>query len=237
MTLRPPANRMKNKRRLLKYLSLTALCILIVLPTLLVLPLRVAEPATTAFILADRSGRIPVARTWRDWDAISPQFALAAIAAEDQKFPYHAGFDLESIRKSVATRSNGGRLRGASTISQQLTKNLFLWRGRSYVRKGLEAWLTAYVELYLPKKRILELYLNVVEFGPGIYGVEAASRQFYGKPAAAVNRREAALLVTVLPNPLQRDVRRPGDHMRERQRWVISQMARLERERVLAAMD
>lgn len=228
---------MTRHRRLLQRILLAAAVVAFVLPAVAILPLRFAEPATTAFILADRSGRVPVARTWRDWQAISPQLPLAAVASEDQKFAHHWGFDVDAIRKSVQEHAAGDSLRGASTISQQLTKNLFLWRGRSFVRKGLEAWLTLQLELYLPKQRILELYLNVAEFGPGIYGVEAASQHFFGKPAAAINRREAALLVTVLPSPGRFNVRRPSPYMRERQRWVVNQMARLEREGFLAAMN
>ena len=226
----------KPRRRLLRYLFAALLTVLIG-SVLLVLPLRWMAPVTSAFMLQDLSGRVPVAWQWRDWDGISRQAALAVVAAEDQKFSQHAGFDVDSILNSVEARRDGRRLRGASTISQQLTKNLWLWPGRSFLRKGLEAWLTVVVELCLPKRRILEIYLNTVELGPGIYGVEAASQAYFGKPAAALNRREAALLAAVLPNPKSYDVRQPSPYVRDRQRWIVGQMARLEREGWLTRLN
>jgi monofunctional glycosyltransferase len=228
--------RKQHPRRFLRYL-LGALLGFVVISIALVLPLRWVPPATTAFMLQDQSGRIPVAWQWRDWDALGRQAALAAIAAEDQKFSQHSGFDVDAIRKSVNAHRDGARLRGASTISQQLAKNLYLWPGRNFVRKGLEAWFTALLELFLPKRRILEIYLNVVELGPGIYGVEAASRLYFGKPAAALDRREAALLAAVLPSPKRYNVLQPSLYVRQRQHWIIGQMARLEREGWLTTLD
>jgi monofunctional biosynthetic peptidoglycan transglycosylase len=230
------APRKKAPRRLLRYL-LIALATVVIGSVLLVLPLRWAAPATSAFMLQDQSGRVPVAWQWSDWDAISQQAALAVIAAEDQKFTDHAGFDVDSILNSVESRRDGGRLRGASTISQQVAKNLWLWPGRSFVRKGLEAWLTVFVELCLPKQRILEIYLNIAELGPGVYGVEAASRAYFGKPAAALNRREAALLAAVLPSPRNYNARQPSAYVRNRQQWIITQMARLERQGWLTTLN
>ncbi len=224
------------KRSKWRYLLYAAIAIVGVTVTL-VLPLRWQAPATTAFMLQDQSGRIPVAFDWRDWDALGTQSALAVIAAEDQKFTQHWGFDLDSILSSVEARRDGGRLRGASTISQQLAKNLYLWPGRNFLRKGLEAWFTTFLELCLPKQRILEIYLNSVELGPGIYGVEAASRIYFGKPAAALDRREAAMLAAVLPNPRQYNVLQPSLYVRQRQHWIIGQMARLEREGWLTTLD
>ena len=121
-------------------------------------------------------------------------------------------------------------MRGASTISQQTVKNLYLWRGRSFLRKGFEAWLTVVAEISLPKRRILEIYLNIAEFGPGIYGVGAASRHYFGKPPSRLSDAEAALLAAVLPNPRRLHADRPSRYVRERQRWILTQMRRLRRE-------
>ena len=134
-------------------------------------------------------------------EQISPNAAFAVIASEDQQFPFHAGFDFNSIREAVRAHERGRRLRGASTISQQVAKNLFLWPGHSFVRKGLEAYFTVLIEAMWPKERILEVYLNIAQFGDGIYGVQAAGERFLHKPLRASPLREAALLAAVLPNP------------------------------------
>ena len=162
----------------------TALAVLFSL--LAITTLRWLRPPTTAFIMqarveAHREGRkdFQVRREWAYLDAISPHAAIAVVAAEDQRFPTHNGLDLDAIEDAVRDRINDGRVRGASTISQQVSKNLFLWPGRSLLRKGVEAYLTLALEFLVPKRRILEIYLNVAEFGDGIYGVEAASRAFF----------------------------------------------------------
>ena len=164
---------------------------------------------------------------WADLEQISPHAALAVIAAEDQQFPFHAGFDLKSIREAVRHNARSTRVRGASTISQQVAKNLFLWRGRSYLRKGLEAWFTVLIELLWPKERILEVYLNVAEFGRGTYGVQAASRRFFHKDANRLSQSEAALLAAVLPAPKRYKVEAPSRFVRSRQNWILRQMASL----------
>ncbi len=142
-------------------------------------------------------------------EQISPHAAIAVIASEDQQFPFHAGFDFNSIREAVRASEQGKKLRGASTISQQVAKNLFLWSGHSFVRKGLEAYFTVLIEALWPKERILEMYLNIAQFGDGIYGVQAAAQRFWHKPARSLSSAEAALLAAVLPNPHQ-DARRPA---------------------------
>lgn len=195
----------------------------------LVLPLRWLNPATTAFMLQDDSGG-PVLQEWAAWDDISLDPKLAVVAAEDQRFADHFGLDLKAIQKAVSEQDDRGSLRGASTISQQTAKNLFLWPGRSFVRKGLEAWLTVVLEICLPKQRILEIYLNVAELGPGIYGVGAAGREYFGRTPAGLNAEQSALLAAVLPNPVRMSVNNPSDYVRERQRWILTQMRRLERE-------
>jgi monofunctional biosynthetic peptidoglycan transglycosylase len=183
----------------------------------------------------------PVARSgytydWLAFEQIAMGLPIAVIAAEDQKFPTHWGFDLESIRDAIDERRDGGRLRGASTISQQVAKNIFLWPGQSLLRKGIEAYFTLLIEATWSKRRILEVYVNVAEFGPGVYGAAAASRRFFGKTADRLTDADAALLAAVLPNPKRFDAREPSAYVRERQRWILGQMRRLRNEQVLAAV-
>lgn len=164
---------------------------------------------------------------WKAYGRISPYAALAVIAAEDQRFPTHRGFDLIEIQNALEGRDGGRPLRGASTISQQVAKNLFLWSGRSWVRKGLEAWFTVLLEWFWSKERILEVYLNIAQFGEYTFGVEAASQQFFGKPAARLTAGEAARLAVALPNPQRYRPDQPSAYMLRRQRWVQQQMDRL----------
>ncbi|BBV29014.1 monofunctional biosynthetic peptidoglycan transglycosylase [Citrobacter cronae] len=165
---------------------------------------------------------------WVSMDEISPWMGLAVIAAEDQKFPDHWGFDVSAIEKALAhNERNENRIRGASTLSQQTAKNLFLWDGRSWVRKGLEAGLTLGMETVWSKKRILTVYLNVAEFGDGIFGVEAAAQRYFNKPASRLSMSEAALLAAVLPNPLRFKANAPSGYVRSRQAWIMRQMRQL----------
>jgi monofunctional glycosyltransferase len=164
---------------------------------------------------------------WVSWARISPEAPLAVIASEDQNFATHHGFDFESIQKALDAHERGQRLRGASTISQQVAKNVFLWSGRSLVRKGLEAYFTVVIELTWSKRRILEVYLNIAELGDGIFGVEAASRRYFRKPAALLAPEEAALLAAVLPNPLRLKAGQPSAYVEERRAWILQQMAQL----------
>lgn len=164
---------------------------------------------------------------WLDWREIPPELALAVVAAEDQRFPRHSGFDLVEIRKALETALHGGRMRGASTISQQLAKNLFLWPGRSFLRKGLEAWFTVLLELMWSKQRILEVYLNIAQFGDGFYGVALASREYFNKVPAALSRHEMSLLASVLPDPVDLAPDAPGEYLRRRAAFVREHMRRL----------
>ena len=165
---------------------------------------------------------------WVSMDEISPWMGLAVIAAEDQKFPDHWGFDVTAIEKALAhNERNENRIRGASTLSQQTAKNLFLWDGRSWVRKGLEAGLTLGMETVWSKKRILTVYLNIAEFGDGIFGVEAAAQRYFHKPASRLSLSEAALLAAVLPNPLRFKANAPSGYVRSRQAWILRQMYQL----------
>ena len=165
---------------------------------------------------------------WVGWDRIAKSAPLAVIAAEDQRFAEHHGFDVAAIQKAIDEHERGRRrVRGASTISQQVAKNVFLWPGRSYVRKGLEVYFTLLVETLWPKRRILEVYLNVAEMGDEVFGVEAASRRFFGKPASRLGAGEAALLAAVLPNPHRFRANRPSAFVAQRRDWILRQMDQL----------
>ncbi|EMK0363039.1 monofunctional biosynthetic peptidoglycan transglycosylase [Klebsiella aerogenes] len=165
---------------------------------------------------------------WVGMDEISPWMGLAVIAAEDQKFSDHWGFDVPAIEKALAhNERNENRIRGASTLSQQTAKNLFLWDGRSWLRKGLEVGLTVGIETVWSKKRILTVYLNIAEFGDGIFGVEAAAQRYFHKPASRLTPAEAALLAAVLPNPIRFRADAPSGYVHSRQAWILRQMRQL----------
>lgn len=202
------------------------------LSVLLVSALRFTNPPIWAWQLHRQLSPPPTypAQAQQQWvplDKISKAMQLAVIAAEDQKFPHHYGIDLQAIEQAVNARQQGKRLRGASTLSQQTAKNLFLWPARSYIRKGLELWFTGWMELILGKQRILELYLNIVEFGPGVYGVEAAAHHYFKRPAAKLANTQAARLAAVLPNPYRFHVDRPSAYTRDRSQWIKQQMKQL----------
>jgi monofunctional biosynthetic peptidoglycan transglycosylase len=209
-----------------------------------VVAFRWIDPPFTTFMASDRVSALVTRQEgyefrheWRDWDEISKQAAVAVIAAEDQRFPRHHGFDFKQIDKALADRERGRRVRGASTISQQVAKNIFLWRGQSWFRKGLEAGITALIELCWSKQRILEVYLNVAEFGRGTYGVQAASKRFFRKDAARLTRQEAALLAAVLPAPTKFKAQAPSRYVQRRQAWIERQMAALGGTSYLAQLD
>ncbi len=225
-------------RRVLRWTGIVVVAS-VALSVLAVLPLRWIDPPTTSFMLRDGSGsgREPLLHEWVDWAALGTAMPLAVVASEDQRFAEHFGFDVGQIRKSIDTAQQGGRLRGASTITQQLVKNLYLSSSRSLVRKGLEAWLTLVAESCLPKRRILEIYVNVAELGPGIYGVGAAGRYYFGKTAAGLSDADAALLAATLPSPLRLRADSPTPYLRERQAWILGQMQRLRREDWLRRLD
>jgi monofunctional glycosyltransferase len=165
---------------------------------------------------------------WTPIEAVSPHLQMAVVAAEDQKFPIHFGFDLDAMEKALENNERGGRIKGGSTISQQTAKNAFLWQGRTYIRKGLEAYFTALIELIWGKKRILEVYLNIAEMGPGVYGSQAAAQYYFNKDAAQISSREAALLAAILPSPKTYSVKNPGPYVRKRQAWIMRQMRNLQ---------
>ena len=230
-------------RALLKGLAVLVLAFL-VCTALPVLMLRWFHPTTSALMLeaqvaAWRAG-VRGYRTeysWASLEQISPHAAIAVIASEDQQFPFHSGFDFDSIREAVRASDHGKRLRGASTISQQVAKNLFLWSGHSFVRKGLEAWFTVLIETLWPKERILEMYLNIAQFGDRIYGVQAAAQHFWHKSARSLDSRDAALLAAVLPNPHLLRVERPSRYVIARREWILGQMRDLGGAQYLRALE
>lgn len=175
--------------------------------------------------------------TWVPLEDISPSLGVAVIAAEDQNFADHFGFDWQAIEKAVQHNEHSRRKRGASTVSQQTAKNLFLWNSRSWTRKGLEAWFTLLIEAGWSKKRILEVYLNIVEFGDGVYGAEAASRTYFGKPARRLTPSESALLAAVLPNPRKFRANAPSEYVRGRQAWILNQMRQLGGDQVVKDLE
>ncbi|HET6350296.1 MAG TPA: monofunctional biosynthetic peptidoglycan transglycosylase [Candidatus Krumholzibacteria bacterium] len=210
---------------------LAAVAVLTVIP---VFALRWINPPTSAFMMERRldglinpAHRVHIDYQWQDLDGISRNLQLAVIASEDQKFLEHEGFDFESIEKALQERQRRGRVRGASTISQQVAKNLFLWSGKTWFRKGIEAGYTVLIETLWTKRRILEVYLNIAEFGDGVYGVGAASPRYFGKSASRLSRHEAALLAAVLPNPRRMHADNPSRHVEQRAWWIERQMMRL----------
>jgi monofunctional biosynthetic peptidoglycan transglycosylase len=221
-------------RRLLRLALFSALAALS-LSVLSVALMRWVDPWTSAFMMRARIDSwfdddprpLNLRHEWRDYREISRELPLAVVASEDQRFPEHGGFDFKQIQKALDDAERGRRVRGASTISQQVAKNLFLWNGRSWVRKGLEAWFTVLIEAMWPKQRILEVYVNIAEFGRGVYGAEAAARAYFRKPASRLNRAEAARLAAVLPNPLRMRADAPGAYVQRRTGEIQAQMAAL----------
>jgi monofunctional biosynthetic peptidoglycan transglycosylase len=184
-----------------------------------------AETQITAWTRRDSS--YVFRHAWVDLKRISPNLPLAVVASEDQKFPEHWGFDVAAIEKAYALNQRSHKVRGASTISQQVAKNLFLWSGRSYFRKGLEAYFTVLIEACWPKRRILEVYLNIAEFGHGTYGAEAAAQRFFHKSAARLSRSDAAVLAAVLPSPEHFSATAPSRYVQQRREWILGQMQAL----------
>jgi monofunctional biosynthetic peptidoglycan transglycosylase len=216
------------RKSLLSYLALAALAVISTIFIVLLI-FRFISPPTSAFMLgylADNPKK-PLKYQWVDLEEITPLMPLAVIASEDQKFFNHWGLDLHAITTAIEDYQQGESLRGASTISQQTAKNLFLWNGRQFIRKALEAGLTVGLELAWDKKRIIEVYLNIAEFGEGIYGVEAASRHYIGVSAKNLNLTQAALLASSLPNPKRFVPSRPSNYMWKRVNWITKQMQQL----------
>jgi len=226
-----------NLKQLIKKLPKVILKIFlwfIFLTILLVLLLKWINPPTSSIMIQRKiealvlwNDRQMIAYEWFSYDDISKQMAVAVIAAEDQNFPFHFGFDFEQIEKALEQHERGRRLRGASTITQQVAKNLFLWDGRSFIRKGFEAYFTVLIELLWSKERILEVYLNIIETGDMIFGVGAASQIYFKKLPAKLTRSQAALIAATIPNPKRFSARNPSGYIFRRQSWILGQMSSL----------
>jgi monofunctional glycosyltransferase len=228
-------------KRILRWLTFALLACLVSTLVAAVL-FRFCPVPTTAVMVERRIGATLEGRdyqerhTWASLDEISPSMGAAVIAAEDQNFSEHFGFDWKAIEKAVEHNEHSRKKRGASTLSQQTAKNLFLWEGRSWFRKGLEVYFTLLLETVWSKRRILEVYLNSAEFGEGVFGVEAASRHFFGKPARRLSPSEAALLAAVLPSPVRYRADAPSPYVRGRQAWILAQMRNLGGAQVVNAL-
>jgi monofunctional biosynthetic peptidoglycan transglycosylase len=219
-------------RRLLRVLGLVAVsaCVVTLGP---IAVLRFLPPPTTAFMLGSywsdpATGRAcaQIAYDWAPWSRVARDVPRAILVAEDQRFFEHHGFDTKAIGDALEDYSAGSPMRGASTVSQQVAKNLFLWPGRSLLRKGLEAWLTIWIELLWPKQRILEVHMNVAQFGPCVFGVEAAGRRYFGVSAAALSALQAARLAAVLPAPGRMRLEDPGSFTQERAGQILAELRR-----------
>ncbi len=222
---------MRSILRRIFFFILTAAAVMAAFSCLQVLSLRWINPPFTAYMVWEKLehwDRVHLGLDWRAAPDLSPNMALAVLAAEDQRFYEHQGFDWAEIRSALDRNKTGKKLRGASTITMQVARNLFLWSGRSWLRKGLEAYYTVLLELFVPKNRILEIYLNVAEFGLGLYGAPAASMKYFGRPADALNRDQAARLAVVLPSPKYRSPLKMTSYLAARRNFVLSQMRNLE---------
>ncbi len=209
----------------------------------LVLVLRWVPPPGTALMIERKieswvdGEPIDLQRTWQPWNRISDNLKIAVIAGEDQKFAEHWGFDINAIQAAILHNERGGSIRGASTLSQQVAKNLFLWSGRSYPRKALEAWFTVLIELLWSKERILEVYLNSVEWDEGVFGAQAAAQHHFGINASALSTQQASYLAAVLPNPRQWSASHPSSYVSRRAGWIRQQMRQLGGDGYLAELN
>ena len=176
-------------------------------------------------------------RIWKDWDQISDNIKIAVIAAEDQQFANHWGFDFKAINRALNYNKNNRKIRGASTITQQVAKNIFLWSSRNWIRKGVESWLTVWIELIWSKQRTLEIYLNSVEWGEGIFGIEAASRHYFGVSAKQLTKEQASLLAAILPNPRKWSPVNPNILTQKKAKWILGQMENLDTKKYLKKLN
>ncbi len=243
LTTRAPSGRRSWRARLVRW-TLLALSLPLIVSVLQVLMLRWIDPPTSGVMLERRSEWLSeekpgqIAYQWRPWSELPATLAIAVIAAEDQQFAEHSGFDTEAIRAAWAQNREGEKsLRGGSTISQQVAKNLFLWSDRSWLRKGLEAWYTVLIEALWSKQRILEVYLNIAEFGDGVYGAQAASERYFNMPAGQLTAQQAASLAAVLPSPRRYSVAAPSAYVQRRRAWIERQVLQLGGKEYLMSLD
>lgn len=227
-----------NKENFKNFLSnlgilMTKLIILfLVISTLQVIIYKWIDPGISAVIIQRKiesifSGKKIINYRWYNFDQISKNFAIAVIASEDQNFPFHLGFDFEQINQAIKEQKIRGRLRGASTISQQTAKNLFLWEGKSFIRKVFEAYYTILIESIWSKRRILEVYMNIAETGNNIFGIGVASKKYFTKHPLKITSEECALIAAILPNPKRFSVTIPSNYILKRQQWILEQMESL----------
>ncbi|WP_353981504.1 monofunctional biosynthetic peptidoglycan transglycosylase [Salinicola endophyticus] len=219
-------------RKLLRYF-LIAIAAFVGLSVFFVLVFRFV-PVFGSMVMVERKvgawlhgDNLEIRQQWTPWSRLSDNAKLAVMAGEDQRFPDHWGFDTDQIRRALTSWSDGGDLRGASTISQQTARNLFLWTGRSWVRKGLEAWFTLLLEALWPKQRILEVYLNIAEWDTGVFGLQAAAEHYFGTSAANLSVSQASRLAAILPNPRDWSASRPSPYVLQRAAWIQRQMRQL----------
>lgn len=215
----PRRSRVSWRRR-----AAQAVFVVFALPIVLIAVYRFVPPPITPLMVLRSLDGAPIRQHWVAYRAISPNLVAAVMASEDENFCNHDGFDLGAMREAWLSYRLTGRLRGASTISQQTAKNLFLWPVHSFVRKAVEAYITVLLELMWPKQRILEVYLNVIEWGPGLYGADSAAQAYFGHPAVALSAHQAALLAAVLPNPRAWSPVRPPPRVERRAEWILARM-------------
>mgnify|MGYP000462884030 CR=1 FL=1 len=228
-TRRKKSNNSKPSKlaQFFRYLLWVFACVCLISATPMVL-LRFYDPPTSSFIeLNKRNHNTNIKHQWLPIEEISLYFPNAVIASEDQQFPTHHGFDIKQIKMVLEERKKNGGSRGASTITQQTIKNLFLWPARSFIRKGIEAWLAVWMELIVPKKRILELYVNFAQFGKSVFGVGAASQHYFGINAKDLNPRQSALIAASLPTPSRSNPAKPSKYLQERADYILDQMPRI----------
>ncbi len=197
---------------------------------------RVLPPPVTFLMVSRSFAGEGLSYRWRSLDDISPRLVEAVIASEDARFCEHRGFDMKAIEKALKANERGGRIRGGSTISQQTAKNVYLWPGRDWIRKGMEAGYTVLIETVWGKRRIMEIYLNVAEWAPGVYGAEAAAQRWFGKPASDLSPREAARLAAILPSPRRYDAAAPGPYVRRRASRVQAAMGTVRNDNLAACV-
>ena len=222
--------------KLVRNIFLALFIVLVAGPVLAVIVFRFVPPPVTPLMVIRAVEGKGLDHRWKSINKVSPALPRALIAAEDAKFCDHRGFDFEALQKAYANNEKGRKIRGGSTISQQTAKNVFLWPGRSYVRKGLEAWFTVLIETFWGKKRIMEVYLNSIEYGPGIYGAEAASRRYFGIGADKLSSAQAARLAAILPSPLKWKVVKPGRYVAKRSRKITAASGTVRREGLAACV-
>lgn len=227
MARRPKRGAKRGLKRRVGRALVVFLAIAVSVPAGLIVLYRFAPVPLTPLMVIRLAEGYGVEKDWVPLEQISPHLPASVLASEDNRFCQHLGFDVAAIERAIEAARDGERLRGASTVTMQTAKNLFLWPHRSFVRKAFEAYLTPMLELIWPKRRILEVYLNIVEFGPGIYGAEAAAQHHFGKPAADLTAREAALLAVVLPNPLELSASSPSDYVSRRAATIQARVQQL----------